>query len=333
MSKRYAASAVVSIAALSLFFFQVPLGGMLDAFRRMHPAYLALSLAAYCLSYLFRALRWQVLLRSVGRTGFYDTLSALVIGFMGNNLLPAHLGEFIRAYVLKRQCGHTVSASMATIVLERVFDGLTALLFLVTALFFMPPHAVSETSLITVANLHQAAWAGSAVFGGMLVALQFFRWQRERSLAVLRLALSPLPEKASTLIFGMADEFSRGLSLVSLPSLLLVMLHSVLTWGMVCLYTWFLFPAFGLHLDFFAAMLIQVMLVLALLIPAAPGAIGTYHLAAASMLIFLGVDDSMAGTIAMTLWLIHYIVTNIAGLGFAWQTGLGFKALSIKSPQ
>ena len=60
-----------------------------------------------------------------------EVFPALMIGFIGNNLLPAHLGKFVRTYILARQLGLRNIPVLATIVLERMFDFLTALFFLV----------------------------------------------------------------------------------------------------------------------------------------------------------------------------------------------------------
>lgn len=328
MKKRYLLGLAVSIAALWVFFAKIPLAEMTGLLRQMDTRLLLPSILAYCLSYVARTLRWQVLLSPLGQTPFGQTLSALVVGFMGNNLLPAHLGEFIRAYMLKKERGYAMSGTMATIVLERVFDGLTALLLLVIALMFMPmPQTVSD-SFITVETLRGAGWVGGLLFGGLLVMLQLFRSRTQWSLRILKRLLAPLPPRLSETLLAMVGTFSQGLNCVSIPKLISVTAFSIITWALICLHTWFVFPAFGLDLDFYAAMLVQVILVLAMLIPASPGAIGTYHLAAASMLIFLGAQGGLAGSIAMVLWLIHFIVTNAAGLFFLWKSGVRLATVS-----
>src|SRR5512143_594650 len=62
----------------------------------------------------------------------------VVIGYMGNNIFPFRIGELLRAYVLKRNEEVSISSSLATIVVERIFDGLTMLLFVVIALPTVP---------------------------------------------------------------------------------------------------------------------------------------------------------------------------------------------------
>jgi uncharacterized membrane protein YbhN (UPF0104 family) len=51
------------------------------------------------------------------------------IGYMGNNVYPARAGEVLRAVILKRKEGVSVSASLATIIVERIFDGVVMLAF------------------------------------------------------------------------------------------------------------------------------------------------------------------------------------------------------------
>ena len=63
----------------------------------------------------------------------HTLFSTILIGFMANNVLPLRLGEFVRAYVIGRREKLSVSASFATIVIERVFDGCTVVLFMAVA--------------------------------------------------------------------------------------------------------------------------------------------------------------------------------------------------------
>ena len=68
-------------------------------------------------------------------------MPVLVIGYMGNNVLPARAGEVLRAYVLRKNENVSITASLATIVLERVFDAIAMLLFLLVSLSFFAMNA------------------------------------------------------------------------------------------------------------------------------------------------------------------------------------------------
>ncbi len=83
-----------------------------------------------------RTWRWHYLLRSIKPISLRALFPVVVIGYMGNNVYPFRAGEVIRAYVLKRNEEVNVSASLATIVIERIFDGLVMLIFVFVALPF-----------------------------------------------------------------------------------------------------------------------------------------------------------------------------------------------------
>ena len=79
-------------------------------------------------------LRWQIILAPTKRVSFVSAFAVLMVGFTANNLLPARIGELVRAYTLGRKENLSKSLSLATIVVERVFDGITIMGFLVVAL-------------------------------------------------------------------------------------------------------------------------------------------------------------------------------------------------------
>src|SRR5689334_25043004 len=90
------------------------------------------------------------------------------IGYMGNNIYPARAGEVLRAVVLKRKEGVSVSASLATIIVERIFDGVVMLAFVFVNL---PELAKMTNTSGFVGNIQQVAILGTGVFLGALVEI------------------------------------------------------------------------------------------------------------------------------------------------------------------
>lgn len=131
----------VSIALLALLFRSVDPAELIRAFRGIQGIWLVPAVVFTFLSYLMRAVRWKYLLSPLKQTSFPNLVSATLIGYMANNLLPARLGELVRAYVLGEQEGIGTGAVVATLVIDRLADGFTVLLLLVTAVFTLrlPP--------------------------------------------------------------------------------------------------------------------------------------------------------------------------------------------------
>ncbi|MEN6438169.1 MAG: lysylphosphatidylglycerol synthase transmembrane domain-containing protein [Syntrophobacter sp.] len=320
---------LVSAGAVYLFLRVVDLGQMAEALARMHPLYLIPCTAIYLVSFAFRVLRWQYLMKPVARVGFRSLLSAFFIGALGNNLLPAHMGELVRAYVVGRKEGVSKSAVLATVVLERVYDGLTVLFMLLVVLLFMDmPERGVEGSVLTAQGLRAAGWLALLLFAGLMAGLQFLRWKRRHMLLFLSFCLRPLPEKFRDRALEMAGSFADGLEVTRAGDLLWVIIYSLLTWGFLGLWAWSLFPAFDLQLGLMAGFLLEVVIALALLIPSAPAFLGTFHMAAAFTLGYLGAPSGKAGSYAIILWMVNFLCTSLLGIYFLWRGGMGLRALS-----
>ena len=329
MWKHYLIGAMISLAAGWFFIRKIPLDHMGDALAQMDLFYLLPCMALYLVSYVVRAIRWHYLMRPLAKVRLMPLFSALMIGFLGNNILPAHLGEVVRAYVLGKTEGVSKSGTFATVVMERVYDGLTVLLFLFVVLIFMDlPSGEVEGSIITVQGLRTAGWMGLILFAGLLAVFQLFYHKRDFALKCCGFCLRPVPQGPREKLIGILDSFACGLTVASPRDLFAVIVSSIGVWLTLGLWAWSLMPAFGLHLGPMAGILMEVVIALALLIPSAPAFLGTFHLAAAATLGFMGADGAVAGSYAMVLWLVHFVTTTVIGLLLLWKQGLGFKDLS-----
>src|SRR5688572_20419721 len=131
----------VAVSALLLWVAVrgVSLDEVLGELRRVRPLWLVPVILSLFVRFWLTAVRWQLLLRPIKQIGVHRLFAVTLIGFMANNVLPARLGEFVRAYALGRAEGLPPSLPFATIVIERIFDGFTLLLFLLGGLSFLRP--------------------------------------------------------------------------------------------------------------------------------------------------------------------------------------------------
>src|SRR5205807_59678 len=100
--------------------------------------YLIPSVALVLVEVFLRALKWQILLLPLKRCSLWKLNSATLIGLMANNVLPARAGEFVRAYAGARLAGVPYSTSFATVVIDRVLDGLTVSALFIAVIIFQP---------------------------------------------------------------------------------------------------------------------------------------------------------------------------------------------------
>ena len=103
------------------------------------------GVAVYFLGVWARAWRWHYLLRPLKAISTRTMFPIVCIGYMGNNIYPARAGEVLRAVVLKRKEDVPISASLATIIVERVFDGVVMLAFVFLNLPELALWATSRT--------------------------------------------------------------------------------------------------------------------------------------------------------------------------------------------
>lgn len=120
----------ISVLFLFLAFRKVNLHELKKALESANYIYLIPAILLTILSLWIRAFRWQYILQPVREIRVSSLFSATMIGFMANNLLPVRLGEFVRAYTIGEKERISKSSSLATIVVERIFDGITILSFL-----------------------------------------------------------------------------------------------------------------------------------------------------------------------------------------------------------
>src|SRR5262249_26152989 len=145
------------------------------------------------------AVRWRILLGSTKRIGLHRLFGVTLIGFMANNVFPARIGEFVRAYALGRSESLAAPLAFATIVIERIFDGLTLLLFLGGGVFF----------LSLPGWLLWLAAASCALYLAVLGVLVSLRW--EGGVRGLSAALGWLPPRLRAGAVRLLDTFRLGL--------------------------------------------------------------------------------------------------------------------------
>src|SRR5262245_42009732 len=143
---------VVSIVFLALALRGLDFAGFWTTVRHANYWWLIPGVVIYFGAVWARTWRWHYMLRHIQRIPLARLFPVVVIGYMGNNVYPARAGELLRSYVLKRKEGVPLSASLATVVLERLFDGLVMLLFVFVTLPFapLPPAYASLVAVFSV---------------------------------------------------------------------------------------------------------------------------------------------------------------------------------------
>ncbi|HEX2167253.1 MAG TPA: lysylphosphatidylglycerol synthase transmembrane domain-containing protein [Longimicrobiales bacterium] len=322
---------IISAAALYFTFSRMDLGNVMTELRAADPLLFILSAATVTGVFWIRAWRWRVILAPVADVPFRSRFAAVTIGFMGNNLLPARVGEFMRAYALSRTEPVPIVSSFASLLIERIFDGILviALLFAAMAMPDFPPFSGSQQidvagTTITISGLAQSL--GGVILVAVLMIGLLVLFPR-RAVTTLETAVRVLPKKVRRPIVDALEAFVSGAGILRDPKLLLGTAGwSLVLWVYNALGAWIAFRAFGFTLPFTAAVFLQSAIALAVSIPAAPGFIGVYH----SMVVFVlatlwGAPVEQAGAFAIGFHLAGFIPVTLIGLYYAWRTGLSLR--------
>lgn len=284
--------------------------------------WLVAMVAVATLTFVPRASRWQVLLEPVRtRTGFDNRFGAVCIGAMANNLLPARLGEFARAYSLSRVEPVGTSAAFGSIVVERVFDGLVLAALLALALT-VPGSPVADGGNGTV---RQLAAGGAAVFGVAAVVLWLVARFPRRVLLVFEHTLGRIlsPDLTDRGIEILAS-FIEGLGALHRPGVFLrTLAWTVVVWGVSAASIWCGYMAFDIHgPGVTGAVFVQALIGFAVAIPSSPGFFGPFEAAARFGLGLYGVDAVDIVSFAGTYHLLTFIPVTLIGLWYMRRIGL-----------
>ncbi|HMO60136.1 MAG TPA: lysylphosphatidylglycerol synthase transmembrane domain-containing protein [Roseiflexaceae bacterium] len=278
------------------------------------------AIAVYFVAVWARTWRWQSLLRHLRPIAVNQLFPVVVIGYMGNNVYPARAGEVLRSYVLKRRAGVPISASLATVVLERIFDGLVMLLFVFVTLPFAPLPPV-YTSIISVFSVLFLA----ALILFLALAARPARIGRLYARIVDRL----VPEALRPQTHGLFNRFVEGLQSLRSPRELIVIFGStVVIWLMETGKYWFVMHAFPFEVSFLVLMLMTAVVNLFTTLPSTPGYIGTFHVPGIAVLMAFGVDQAIATGYTVVLHVALWLpITALGGL-YMLSEHLGWRDFS-----
>jgi glycosyltransferase 2 family protein len=304
----------IGISVFFLVFMARSMDGakLLAALRTMELWYLVPAIALTLASYYCRAYRWKLLLMEEKNAAMANLFSATALGYMANNLLPARLGELLRVYVLGEKEGINKGGVFASLVLDRLFDGFSVLLILLITLFTVRFPGTSE-------GLRGSLVAGGCITVALyLLLVGFLVLLKVRTAAALRLAgrlLKPLPARFSENVLPLLGSFIGGIRLSRRPAILLgILASSAVIWLTAVWPIDLTLRSFGIVLPFSASLFILVLLVIAVMVPASPGYIGTYHFACFSALAVFGITGEQAFSIALIIHGINFFPITLIGL-------------------
>ena len=279
------------------------------------------GIGVYFIGMWVRAWRWHYLLGPIKKIPTKTMFPITTIGYMGNNIYPARAGEVLRAVILKRREGVPVSASLATIIVERIFAGVVMLGFVFVNL---PELAKLTGTSGFVGNIQQVAVIGTGVFlGALLVFLLAAMFPLVTARVGLWFIQRLLPKRLHEKVFSLMNKFLDGLASLRSPfNILMVFFTSVIIWLLETGKYWFVMHAFPFQVSFFALMLMNGIVNLATTIPSAPGYIGTFDGPGIAVLTAYGVDQATATGYTLVLHVALWLPITLLGGYYLAREGI-----------
>lgn len=311
---------VISAFFLYLAFREINYAGLWETLKQTSWYWLVPGLAIYFLSMLVRTWRWQYLLKPLQKVKTSTLFPIIMIGYMGNNVFPLRMGEVLRSVVLKRHKNIAISASLATIVVERIFDAVVIAGFILLNLSQLADLSGNQ-ALLQLSGL--ATWAGIIFTIGLAIFILVAMFPQPASRLIHALIQKIVPERWQQNVIQIADRFLDGLmSLRSPKDALMIFLTSILVWLLETVLYWSVSQSLGLDLQWRQLMLLNGVVNMVLLIPAAPGGLGTFDAAGRAMLQGYGIPAEPALGYTLILRIALWVPITLLGAIYFVREGL-----------
>ncbi len=299
---------------------------------------LFLTVIVYIFGYYLRAIRWKVLLKHIKEFKAAELFPYLVMGFMANNIFPARAGEFIRAYLTGSKKGIPKSSAFASIIIERVFDGLVMIAFFILGYmaFHFAGRVITDPISVNVfgktLGIKSAvtifAMAGSIVFIGIFLFSWLLIAKKEPTVNFLHSIFSRMPGNLGDKFNSITDTFIEGLGVLrSGSSLLSVFAVSALAWTIEAGTYWMMGHAMGLKISFLLVCLIMAVSNFAIMAPSTSGGVGPFEFFGVGVMLLFGYKKEEATAYIVIIHAMILLPIIILGLLFMFTEGLDMKKI------
>ncbi|WP_419161251.1 lysylphosphatidylglycerol synthase transmembrane domain-containing protein [Candidatus Palauibacter sp.] len=315
--------ALISVAFLFYALRDVSARELLRHLGEADPWLLIAATVVATLTFHLRAIRWRTLLRtSAGSLPFGSRYAAVCIGFMANNLLPSRLGEFARAYSLSRIEPVPLSSALASLVVERLLDGVVLMVLLVPAFFLGGVDQAAPGTLRDLFTVAVILVSLSLVTFGLLVRFP------GRFLSLAAKWLHRLgPDRVADRVTGILAAFVDGLGALRHAHVFArAMLWSFAVWGWNALSFYLGFLAFDIHgPGFEGALVLQTTIGFAVAIPSTPGFFGPFETAARVALELHQIEPARIISFAAGYHILTFIPITVLGIWYMRRLGISRK--------
>jgi uncharacterized protein (TIRG00374 family) len=300
---------LISALFLALVFSKVEWAAFFNSLKQLSPITPLTLALIYLFGFFIRGIRSKLLLPTLG---WRESFGGVFIGYATNNILPARLGEVVRAHVVGKSAGIKRTVAFSSVLVERIFDG-SAIVFLLI---------LGTQSLTLPEWADEVRLAGLGLFSAALICVLLIGVFH--NLVATTITRFIPHQKAAEALIGLSE--GVALAVRDLKTLVLVISSSITIWLVESLMFFYCMKAFSFNTSFSGAMFVMAIVNLGVLIPSSPGGLGVFQYFAVLALAFLGIANAPATAYAIVIHLAQYLPVTIIGL--LWLPRFGVKHLS-----
>ena len=280
--------------------------------RSARGEYLVLACGIATVAYYTRALRWRILLGPENRCASLTVFWATMVGCLGNTLLPARAGEFIRVVALGNRLGISKAYILATVLIERVLD---ILALLVVVFFTVSAQGILPDGLVVAAR--------AVALGGLACGVLLVMTPRLATFIRSVLLWLALPGNLGSRLWDVLAQFLQGMRVIQHPSTWITIAGlTTAIWLMDAAGSMIAARSIGLSLTLAQVLFLLAVLGLASAIPSTPGYIGIYQFVAVTVLVPGGLSKGVALLYVTLLQASNLLVVALWGTLGLSQLGL-----------
>lgn len=341
-SKRFWIAVIITLVFMIIFFQRSNLFKTFESLSNANYLYVLYGSLIYLGSMIWRAIRWKIILTPCGNFSILRLSPVILVGYATNNILPIRIGEFIRAYYLHKREAINPSSVLATILIERIFDGLT-LIFLIGIVSLSLPIIDLFQTLANQTNINWVVLTlGLSIpFIAAIVLLTIISFYPKILTTILNYFLRILPSNWQEKINSFSSYFFEGLSALKSPSkILLIFACSLLIWLSEAL----VYLVIGIGFDFqdlipnintFASIMILTTATsnLGTSIPSTGGGIGPFEFFSQTTLMFFNIPAHLASAFTLVLHGALLVPITIIGIIYMWFNSISLRHLTTTSQE
>lgn len=291
---------------------------MCSSLKQVKLPYIILSVSLFFMSLSVRSLLWKKIFGVNNEIMFGSLFRPIVIGQMGNNILPFRAGELLRICSLSRKEKISKSLCFSTVIVERLFDFVSlAILASLVSYFIKIPIFLRSGLIITCSAAVFTLAMMIYIANHPQIADLIFRW-----LKII------LPYKVRDKLDKGLKQILLGLtSLNSLKAIGLIFLLSLICWGLVCSSYFFALKAYNLNFAWILPLFLLVLLNIGMIIPTVTASLGVYQFFSIVALTYFGIEKSIALGFSFILQAVDFIPSTFLGLLFFSKDNISLKAI------